>query len=156
MPLTQVKLTLGSSRAGSCHCGLVLWRPKPVKPVMPMEGRPPATTALLVGRPGMLLKAVLPMERLYLPALVRSRPRRASSTLLEPKSWVKPSGDLLVEHADLAVGLAVSGNREWTAKLTPFSLRSLTRRKAERDGVICQSKRRSPLSALSVKGTWTA
>ena len=49
---------------------------------MPMEGRPPATTGLL-GSPG-IVKALLPMERVYFPAFVRASPRRASSILFAP------------------------------------------------------------------------
>ncbi len=54
-----------------------------MKPVMPMEGKPPATVGS-EGRPGMVM-ALSPMESENLPALVRERPRRASRTLLAPK-----------------------------------------------------------------------
>jgi hypothetical protein len=79
---------LGVEQDGFWNWGLVLWRPKPVKPVMVVEGRPPATLRS-VGRPGML-KEVLPMEVENLPALVRERPTRASRILFEPKRRVKP------------------------------------------------------------------
>ncbi len=53
---------------------------------MLVEGRPPATMGS-EGRPGMEM-ALSPMESENLPALVRERPRRASTTLLAPMRWV--------------------------------------------------------------------
>jgi hypothetical protein len=54
-----------------------------------------------------MVKALLPMERLYLPALVRSRGRGGVEDLVRAEEVGVAEGDLLIENADVAVGLAV-------------------------------------------------
>src|SRR5579859_3526277 len=86
LPCTHVKFTFGSSSAGFCHCGFVLCRPKPVKPVIPTDGRPPDTIEF-EGNPGMV-KSFCPIDSVALPSFVRESPSRASTILLLPNVCV--------------------------------------------------------------------
>ena len=58
-----------------------------------------------------MVKAFWPMESVYLPALVRERPRRASSILFGAEQVRVAERHLLIEDADGAVGLAVERQR---------------------------------------------
>ena len=147
MPLTQVKFNLGSSRDGFCHCGLVLWRPKDVKPPeIAIEGRPPETPAM-VGRPGMcLLETQYCRSRMSTCRPCAGDGQAGIDELVGAECVVVAQRNLPIENVDVAVGLHVDGLRQEVVVLADF-LAIADLRNQELFAFCWKSRRRSPLSA---------
>ena len=74
---------------------------------MPMEGRPPATTALVGGQAGDVVEGVIADGEVILAGLGAVEAEARIEDLVRAEEAGVAEGDLLVEDADVAVGLAV-------------------------------------------------